>query len=140
VRQYRKRKGFSVRDHTRGGRVSRFVGEYKGRLTYRKREQLPDSDFAVILADGTRKYPIENKAHARNALARVDRFGNSEEKAAVRAAVARRYPSIKQAHDPPPRQSALSRVIGNSINGKKQRANGGAGHFGIFRRNDDPNR
>jgi pyrroloquinoline quinone (PQQ) biosynthesis protein C len=43
-----------------------------------------------------RAYPIHDIAHARNALARVSAYGTSEEKRRVRAAVYRRYPSLKK--------------------------------------------
>jgi hypothetical protein len=39
-------------------------------------------------------YPIPDKAHARNALARVSQFGSSAEKAEVRAKVHAKYPDI----------------------------------------------
>ena len=61
-------------------------------LTSKGRKSLSDSDFALP----GRKYPIHDEAHARDALARVSEFGTSEEKAAVKAAVSRRYPNIKQ--------------------------------------------
>lgn len=60
-------------------------------LTPRQRDALKDSDFALP----GRRYPIHNIAHARNALARVAQYGTAEEKAAVRAAVAKRYPGLK---------------------------------------------
>lgn len=40
------------------------------------------------------RYPIHDVAHARNALARVSQNGTPEEKAKVKAAVHRKYPSI----------------------------------------------
>jgi hypothetical protein len=43
-----------------------------------------------------RKYPINDRSHARNALARVSQHGSPAQKARVRAAVRRRYPGIKQ--------------------------------------------
>ena len=62
------------------------------KLTYGERKALPASAFAV---DGKkRKYPINDKSHARNALARVSQFGSSAEKSKVRAAVRGKYPSI----------------------------------------------
>jgi len=61
------------------------------KLTYAQRKRLPKSDFVYPKA---RKYPIENIAHARDALARVSAFGTPAEKKRVRAAVHRRYPSI----------------------------------------------
>jgi hypothetical protein len=88
-----------VSDYERGhgSKAGKFRYE-GGPLTYRKREALPNADFAVILKDGTRKYPIENEAHARNALARVSRFGSPEEKAEVCRKVHRRYPEIHESH------------------------------------------
>lgn len=61
------------------------------KLTYGQRKKLPKSSFAI---PEERKYPIHDKAHARNALARVAAYGTPEEKRRVRAAVARRYPDI----------------------------------------------
>jgi hypothetical protein len=63
------------------------------RLTYGERKKLKTSTFAV---PSERKYPIPDKAHARNALARVSQFGSPAEKARVRAAVHRKFPSIGQ--------------------------------------------
>lgn len=61
-----------------------------GELTSKKRNNLPRKDFAVP----GRKYPVPDKAHARNALARVSQFGTSKEKAEVRAKVKSKYPGI----------------------------------------------
>lgn len=61
------------------------------RLTSAKRKRLKKSSFAV---PGKRKYPIHDKAHARNALSRVAQHGSAAEKKQVRAAVRRKYPSI----------------------------------------------
>ena len=63
----------------------------KRKLTTSARNALPDSAF-VFPAD--RRYPIHDESHARNALSRVAQHGTPEEKAKVRAAVARRYPNI----------------------------------------------
>jgi len=52
------------------------------------RKKLPSSDFAE---PGKRKYPIEDKSHARNALSRSS--GKPEAKQ-VRAAVKKKYPDI----------------------------------------------
>lgn len=41
-----------------------------------------------------RRYPINDKNHARNAKARVAQHGTPAEKAKVNAAVSARYPSI----------------------------------------------
>jgi len=61
------------------------------KLTTQKREGLKKSSFAI---PGKRAYPIEDKAHARNALARVSQFGTPVQKAEVRRAVHRKYPGI----------------------------------------------
>ena len=60
------------------------------KLSYRKREKLPTKAFALK----GRRYPIEDKAHARNALARVSQHGSSEEKAMVRRKVHAKFPDI----------------------------------------------
>ena len=62
-------------------------------LTSKARKALPTSTFAL---PGRRAYPLNNPSHARNALARVSQHGTPAEKAKVRAAVKRKYPSIKQ--------------------------------------------
>ena len=58
------------------------------------RKALPMKSFAE---PDKRKYPIENEAHARNALARVAQSGTPAEKAKVKAAVKKKYPSIGNA-------------------------------------------
>ena len=64
------------------------------KLTYGQRKALPANVFAV---DGKkRKYPLTDKAHGRNALARVSQFGSPEEKSKVRGAVKRKFPGIEQ--------------------------------------------
>ncbi|MGW5197355.1 DUF6582 domain-containing protein [Streptomyces spiralis] len=60
-------------------------------MSGKKRKTLPKSSFAL---PGKRKYPIQDKAHARNALARVAQHGTPAEKKAVRSKVKARYPSI----------------------------------------------
>lgn len=71
------------------------------KLTTKQRKRLPRSDFA--LSGG--RYPINDKSHARNALARVSQHGSSEEKAKVRAAVHRKFPGIGES----PSRSTRSR-------------------------------
>jgi hypothetical protein len=61
------------------------------RNTKAGRAKMASSSFALPRA---KKYRIDDKAHARNALARVAQHGSSSEKAKVRKAVKRRYPSI----------------------------------------------
>lgn len=62
------------------------------KLTAAKRKKLKSSSFAL----GGRRYPIHDISHARNALARVSQHGTSSEKARVRAAVYRKYPSLRK--------------------------------------------
>lgn len=59
-------------------------------LTTRKRNALPGKSFALA----GRRYPIHDRSHAQNALARVSQHGTPAEKAKVRAAVHRRYPGM----------------------------------------------
>lgn len=59
--------------------------------TSRNRKKLDKQSFAL---PGRRKYPIPDKAHARNALARVAQHGSEEEQRTVRAAVHKKFPSI----------------------------------------------
>ena len=66
------------------------------KLTTAKRKALPAKSFAVPKG---RKYPIEDEAHANNALARVSQHGTPEEKAKVRAAVHRKYPAMGRESD-----------------------------------------
>ena len=61
------------------------------KLSSAARKALPTKSFAE---PDKRKYPIENEAHARNALARVAQSGTPAEKAKVKAAVKKKYPSI----------------------------------------------
>jgi hypothetical protein len=58
------------------------------KLSYQKRQELPTSDFVY---PKTRRYPIEDAAHARDALARSS---GKPEHATVVAAVKRKYPEI----------------------------------------------
>jgi hypothetical protein len=59
-------------------------------LTTEKRKHLRDSSFAI---PEERRYPINDIAHARNALARSS--GKPEE-ARVKKAVYKKYPSLKK--------------------------------------------
>lgn len=77
-------------------------------LTYGERKKLPKSAFIFPkkVKKGPRggkethgAYPIPDPAHARNALARVSQFGSPSQKAKVRAAVHKKFPSIgKKGH------------------------------------------
>ena len=57
----------------------------------KERKKLSKNSFAL---PGKRKYPIPDKAHARNALARVAQHGTPAEQKKVEAAVNKRYPSL----------------------------------------------
>lgn len=81
------------------------------KLTAKKRKKLPAKSFALK----GRRYPIEDKAHARNALARVAQHGTAAEKAEVRRKVHGKFPDIgagkakKKAHK---KKGARKRVAG----------------------------
>jgi hypothetical protein len=66
------------------------------RLSAGARKAMPTKDFALPgkRHGGKGGYPIEDKAHARNALSRVSQFGTPAEKAEVRAKVHAKYPGI----------------------------------------------
>lgn len=57
----------------------------------KQRKKLDKKSFAL---PKSRKYPIPDKAHARNALARVAQHGTPADQKRVKAAVKKRYPSI----------------------------------------------
>jgi hypothetical protein len=60
------------------------------KLSTAARKRIPSGEFALP----GRRYPIEDKAHARNALARVSQKGTPAEKAAVRRKVGQAYPGL----------------------------------------------
>jgi hypothetical protein len=64
------------------------------KLTTDDRNRLPDSEFA--LPGG--RYPIPDRSHAQNALARVSQNGTPEEKAVVRAKVRARFRDMAVKH------------------------------------------
>lgn len=63
------------------------------RNTQAGRERMGDAQFAI---PEKKKYRVDDAAHSRNALARVEQHGTPEEKRRVRAAVARKDPSVTQ--------------------------------------------
>lgn len=76
------------------------------KLTYQQRKHMPKSDFALPgeRDKGKGGYPIENKAHARDALSRVSADGTPAQKKEVRAKVHKKYPGIgKRSHGGVPR-------------------------------------
>lgn len=60
-------------------------------LNAKKRKGLPDSDFAI---PSERKYPIHDREHGANALARVQQNGTPAEQKQVKAAVCKRYSDL----------------------------------------------
>jgi hypothetical protein len=74
--------------------------QFMAKLTTAARKKLPSKSFALPgkgegpHGKGAGSYPIPDKSHARNALARVAQHGSSAEKAKVRAAVHRKFPDI----------------------------------------------
>ena len=62
------------------------------KLTAATRKKIPTGKFALP----GRRYPIEDEAHARNALARVSQDGTPAEKSAVRRKIGRLFPGLKQ--------------------------------------------
>ena len=65
-------------------------------LSAKKRKALPDQVFAI---PDERRYPINDRRHAANALARVAQNGTPQEKAEVRAAVKKRFPDMPSVAD-----------------------------------------
>jgi hypothetical protein len=61
-------------------------------LTEETREEIPTGEFALP----GRRYPIHDKAHAENALARVAQHGTPEERKTVRQKVYAKYPELKK--------------------------------------------
>jgi hypothetical protein len=72
----------------RGGAIQSMA---KDLSSTKERKKLSKKSFAL---PGKRKYPIPDKAHARNALARVAQNGTPAEQKKVKAAVKKRFPSI----------------------------------------------
>ena len=74
----------------------------EARLSASQRRALPDKDFALPgKGEGPKgkqagSYPIPDEKHARSALSLVSQHGTPEEKAKVRAKVAKKFPGIKQ--------------------------------------------
>jgi len=60
------------------------------KLSYKARKALPKSSFVF---PGKKKFPIPDKSHARNALARAGAKGPAVQ-AKVKAAVKRKFPAI----------------------------------------------
>jgi hypothetical protein len=63
------------------------------RNTKTGRAKMASTSFAL---PAQKKYRIDDKAHARNALARVAQHGTAAQKKAVRAKVTAKYPSLRK--------------------------------------------
>lgn len=63
-----------------------------GKITSKGRKRMKSSTFAL---PKERKYPIPDAAHARNALSRVSQHGSPSGVKRVKAAVHKKFPSIK---------------------------------------------
>ena len=63
------------------------------KLTGKQRKKLPKSSYAL---PGKRKYPIPDKAHAKNALARASQNESKATQKKIRAKVTKRFPSLKK--------------------------------------------
>jgi hypothetical protein len=61
------------------------------KLIAKERNKLPKSDFAE---PGERKYPINDRGHAKAALSRVAHNGTPAEKKAVTAKVRKKFPGM----------------------------------------------
>ena len=70
------------------------------KLSGAQRQKLPPSSFALPgkgegkSGKGSGSYPIPDKGHAQAALSRVAQHGTPQEKAQVKAAVARKFPGM----------------------------------------------
>lgn len=63
-----------------------------GKLSTAMRKHLSKSQFAVpTRAPGSGSYPMPDRSHAINALARASQFGSAEVKAKVRAMAKRKF-------------------------------------------------
>jgi hypothetical protein len=65
---------------------------HEKKLTTKMRKRLADKSF--VFSD-ERKYPIHDRKHGSNALARVKQFGTPEEKEKVKKAVCKKYKDFK---------------------------------------------
>jgi len=77
------------------------------KLTTAQRKKLPAHEFAIPTE---RKYPIEDEAHARNALARVAQHGTPAERMIVQLKVRSRFPTIDM-----PVKGTIKRNEGNML-------------------------
>ena len=92
------------------------AGRRKGPLSTAARKALPAQSFALP----GRRYPIPDRSHAANALARVAQHGSPAEQARVKAAVRKKYPSMGRS--------------GAGSSGTRRAASGGGGKAGGSRK------
>lgn len=76
-----------------------------------KRSRMKPSSFAL---PKQRKYPINDAAHARNAISRVGQTGSASEKRAVYAAVKRKYPALAERSTVVPTRRGTGRHVGEA--------------------------
>lgn len=84
-----------MRKFRQNERVDSFRGRISGgrvvaKLTAKRRNKLSSKDFAL----SGRRYPVEDKKHAKAALSRVSAHGSPEEQAKVRKKVHAKFPEI----------------------------------------------
>ena len=93
------------------------------KLTNTERKELPKGNFVF---PKTRRYPIEDAAHARDALARSS---GKPEHAAVVTAVRRKYPEIdiekKKSQESRTERPCPKDLRGSAISGGNERQTGG---------------
>ena len=77
------------------------------KLTSKQVTKMPKSEFAI---PEKRKYPIPDKSHAANALARVEQFGTPAEKKEVVKAVAKKFPEMAKNSSVPAVKKAVKTV------------------------------
>tara|TARA_R100000656_G_scaffold24059_1_gene21269 strand:- start:579 stop:779 length:201 start_codon:yes stop_codon:yes gene_type:complete len=63
------------------------------KLTAKQRSKLRKSQFAL---PAQRKYPINDKSHARNALARAAQHATPSQQRRIKTAVYKKFPSLKK--------------------------------------------
>lgn len=63
------------------------------KLSSKQRKKLPKSAYAL---PGKRKYPIPDKAHAKNALSRAAQNESKATQKKIRAKVTKKFPSLKK--------------------------------------------
>lgn len=88
------------------------------KLTPKTRAKLPTKAFAIKPGSKAApkgatkgKYPIHDRAHAANALSRVSAHGKPAEKAAVRAAVKQKFPSMPSVKKATPVRPGTTKAV-----------------------------